>query len=132
MPERTVGMLTGDMPEPILVIPSDTWDTFELTGEEGEFITLTIKRAVTTKAETLFEIDEQVKCPTYRYTTMLGLRGTGVVIPKQITQSYGIRKEHYLEVILEKVEKKGEEIEIFPKRMVEEHFPAGWQEEKKK
>ena len=40
MPERIIARLTvtGDMPEPILVIPSETWDTFELTGERGEFI----------------------------------------------------------------------------------------------
>lgn len=126
MPERTVQMLTGSMPEPILVIPSDTWDTFELNGAEGEFVIMAIKKALNSRGETIMEINETVKVPTHKYTNLVGGRGTGVIIPKNITQSYGIRLDHYLEVVLEKVEKVGKEIEVFPKRMVEEHFPSWW------
>ena len=126
MPERTVQVLTGSMPEPILVIPSDTWDTFELDGSEGEFITATIKRAFTPEGQIVTDINETLKMPTIKYTTRAGSRGTGVIIPKRVVHSYGIRLNHYLEVVLEKVEKAGKKTDIFPKRMVEEHFPLFW------
>ena len=35
LPERIIAMITGELPEPTLVIPFETWQTFELTGEEG-------------------------------------------------------------------------------------------------
>lgn len=126
MPERIVAMLTGDLPEPILVIPGQTWDTFELAGEENEFILMEFIAAYK-NTEKLFSIEKEAKCKTIKYTTWVGSRGTGVIIPKQITQEFGIRMDHYLEAILKKIIKKGQEIEIFPKRDVFEHYPLGFE-----
>jgi hypothetical protein len=127
MPERIIEILTGELPEPILVIPYKTWRTFELTGGENEYILVEFVAAWNKNYEKLFSIGREVKCKTKKYTTMVGGLGTGVLVPKQITQEFGIRMNHYIETILKKVIKDGEEIEIFPRREVFEHYPIGFE-----
>lgn len=127
MPERVVAMLTGSMPEPILVIPRETWETFELTGKENEYILVEFVAAWSKDYEKLFSIGREVKCKTEKYTTMIGGLGTGIIVPKEVTQQFGIRMNHYLEVILKKVIRDGEEIDIFPEREVFEHYPIGFE-----
>jgi hypothetical protein len=127
MPERIIGMLTGELPEPILVIPYETWKTFELTGEENEYILVEFIAAWSKNYEKLFPIGREVKCKTIKYTTIIGRLGTGILVPKQITQEFGIRMDHYIEAILKKVIKDGKEIEIFPRREVFEHYPIGFE-----
>lgn len=131
VPERIIALLTGVMPEPILPVPHETWKTLELTGDEDEFISVEFVTAWNRDHERLFRIGNEVICRTEKYTNMLNRWGTGVIIPKEITQKFGIRMNHYLEVILKKVTKKGQEIEIFPEREVFEHVPLGFQMELK-
>jgi hypothetical protein len=127
MPERIIGMLTGELPEPTLVIPYETWETFELTGEENEYILVEFIAAWSRDYEKLFSIGREAKCKTKKYITIVGSIGTGILVPKQIVQEFGIRMNHYIEAILKKVIKGKEEIEIFPKREVFEHYPAGFE-----
>ncbi|MGC8557939.1 MAG: hypothetical protein ACP5NC_02965 [Nitrososphaeria archaeon] len=91
MPERIITTLTGGMPEPIMVIPSETWDTFELTGNDDEFVNVLFVAVWSKGKERLFEINEEAECRTKKYMAMVGIRGTGVKVPKAITQKYGIR-----------------------------------------
>jgi len=132
MPERIVAMLTGDMPEPILVIPYETWKTFELTGGENEFLIADFMAAWSKDFERLFSIRREAKCKTIRYTTMIGRIGTGIIVPKEITQQFGIRMDYYFEVFLKKAVKKKKEIDIFPEREVFDHYPAGFERKLKK
>lgn len=125
MPERIVGMLTGSMPEPILVVPSETWKTFELKGEKEEYVVAELV-ATWEFNEKLFDIDEEIKCKTREYVTHIGSKGTGIIVPREITQKYGIRMSHYLETLLKKVEKAGKSLEIFPQREVTDNCPDWW------
>jgi hypothetical protein len=50
---------------------------------------------------------------------MLGWTGTGVVIPEAIAEEFDIQPDHYLEVILHTVKKNGQQIPIYPGKMVE-------------
>lgn len=124
MPERIVAILTGDLPEPILIIPFETWKTFELTGEKKEFITVEFIKIWNCSKEILFPIEREAKCQTKKYTNLLGGMGTGIIVPKEITQRFGIRMNQYLEVILKKIIKDDQEIDIFPEREVFEHYPT--------
>ncbi|MEX2704096.1 MAG: hypothetical protein Q6352_002360 [Candidatus Freyrarchaeum guaymaensis] len=114
-----------------MVIPRETWKTFELTGEENESILVEFVAAWSKDYEKLFSIGREVKCKTIKYTTLTRDIGTGILVPKQITQEFGIRMNHYLEAILKKVIKDEEEIEIFPKREVFEHYPVGFERKSK-
>ena len=58
---------------------------------------------------------------------MIGGLGTGIIVSKEVTQRFEIRINHYLEVILKKVIRDGEEIDIFPKRDVFEHYSIGFE-----
>ena len=127
MPERIISSLSGRLPEPLLIIPSDTWNTFELSGAEDEFVNVLFVAVWSKNKERLFEINEEAECKTKKYMSITGMRGTGVKVPKTITQKYGIRPNHYLEVVLKSVRKGSETIEIFPKREVFEHFPKGFE-----
>ena len=130
MPERIIARLAaGKLPEPILVIPSETWDTFELTGERGEFIIayFVAARSSIDKREDTFSIKRESKCKTKKYIPLVGGKGTGILVPKEISQQFGLRMSHYLEVVLKKVIKNGREIDIFPGRDVFEHYPRGFQ-----
>jgi len=127
MPERIIAMLTGTLPEPILIIPFETWKTFELTGDDFETILTEIISAWNLNREKLFSIGEEIKCNTIKYTNMIGGLGTGIIVPKRITQQYGIRTSYYLEVVLKKVIRIEEELDIFPKREVFEHYPFGFE-----
>lgn len=123
-------MMTGELPEPIMVIPYETWKTFELTGEEGEFIVIEIVASWSKDYEKLFSIEQEVKCKTERYTNMIGGLGTGAIIPKKITQQFGVRLNHYIEGVLKKVIKDEQTIDVFPKREVFEHYPFGFDRKK--
>ena len=80
--------------------------------------------------EKLFSIEQEVKCKTIKYTTTIGTIGTGITIPKQITQQFGIRMNHYIEALLKKVIKDEETVDIFPERKVFEHYPIGFEHRK--
>jgi hypothetical protein len=114
------------MPEPIMIIPSDTWDTFELTGGDDEFVTVLFVSVWSKDREKLFDVNEEAECKTKKFMSMIGIRGTGVKVPKEITQKYGIRTSHYMEAVLKSVKKGGTSTDIFPKREVFEHYPAGF------
>jgi hypothetical protein len=64
-------------------------------------------------------INRTVDCRTEFYESMLGWTGTGIVIPKDITEQYGIKMEHYLEIFLLCVLREGTEIPIYPGKTVE-------------
>lgn len=127
MPTRTIQRLMGELPEPIFGVPADIWDSFDLTGEKGEFIIGTVEKALTEKGEIVVDINEKVKCPTYVYETITGAIANAMIIPRNIARTYGVKMDHRLQVVLEKIEKAGEEIDIYPKRMVEDFFPVTWE-----
>ena len=123
MPERVIAQLTGRMPKPVLIIPEETWDSFELNGGPGEFILMEIVAAWHRDGEGLFHIKALEKCKTIKYRTILETTGTGVVIPLNIVQDYGLRLSHLIEVVLHKIVTHRHEMEIFPKREVFDHYP---------
>ena len=117
MPERVVNFLTGGMPTPSFPIPLELWDDYDLEGYEQ--IECEIVRVLNHWGEVIRKVDRRVDCKTEFYYSMLGWTGTGVVIPEAIVEEFGIKLEHYLEVILHTVRKDGKEIPIYPGEMRE-------------
>jgi len=112
MPERVVNFLTGGMPTPSFPIPLELWDDYDLEGYEQ--IECEIVRVLNHWGEVIRKVGRRVDCKTEFYYSMLGWTGTGVVIPEAIVEEFGIKLEHYLEVILHTVRKDGKEIPIYP------------------
>ena len=117
MPERVVNFITGGMPTPSFPIPLELWDDYDLEGYEQ--IECEIVRVLNHWGEVIRKVDRRVDCKTEFYYSMLGWTGTGVVIPEAIVEEFGIKLEHYLEVILHTVRKDGKEIPIYPGEMRE-------------
>jgi hypothetical protein len=54
-------------------------------------------------------------------------KGTGIVIPKAIIQEYGIRMNYCLEIVMKKVLRGDQSVEVFPKREVFDYYPDGFE-----
>ncbi|HZD43113.1 MAG TPA: hypothetical protein VE134_03565 [Methanomicrobiales archaeon] len=132
MPERVVETLTGSLPEPILKIPKETWDAFSLTGGPEEYIDVDFVAGYDRKNEKLYQIDRTIRAKTEERSTRLGGKVDGIVVPKELVQEYGIRSNHFIEVVLEKVVKGEKETNIFPNREVFEQHPSGFSKSTKK
>jgi len=117
MPERVVNFLTGGLPEPSFPIPLETWDDYDLEGLE--LIHCEIARVIDHWGEVVRQVHRKADCKTEFYESYIGWTGTAIKIPPEITGEFGIKMEHYLEVILLSVKKGGEEIPIYPGEMVE-------------
>lgn len=127
MPEHMVIPLTGRLPEPILMIPAETRDTFELKGDADESVVCHFVAAWQDSEKKLFDIGKELECRTKKYgNALLFSRDTGIVIPKSITQEYGIRMDNYVEIVMKKVIKGDQTIDVFPQREVFEHYPSGF------
>lgn len=132
MPEHIVSFLTGSMPEPLLVIPDETWATFELTGAEGEFIATEFLRAwAFPPRRLLYEIGEMLHCKTVLYRTRRGGPGHAITVPRQVVQSHGIRLSHHIEAVLIEIVRQGESLPIYPRRMVEDQIPNWFRTEER-
>lgn len=123
--------LTGRLPEPLMVIPSETCDTFELTGDADESIVCGFIASWGDNASKLFDIGKDAECKTKEYGqnifSFFDNKNVGIVVPKAIVQEYGIRTNYYLEIIMKKVTKAGQTIDVFPKREVFEYCPTGFE-----
>lgn len=117
MPERVVNFLTGGMPTPVFPIPLEVWDDYAMEGLE--LIECEIVRVLDLWGEVVRNVNRRVELRTEFYCSMLGWTGTGVVIPEQIVSEFGIKPDHYLEVILHKVKRGAEETPIYPGEMRE-------------
>lgn len=117
MPERVVNFLTGGMPTPIFPIPLELWDDYDMEGLE--LIECDIVRILNMWGEVVRKVNRRIDLKTEFYYSMLGWTGTGVVIPEPIVEEFGIRMDHYLEVILHKVKRGEEETAIYPGKMME-------------
>ncbi len=117
MPERTVNSLTGGVPDLVFPIPLELWDDYDLEGYET--IDCEIVRVLNHWGEVVRKVGKHVECKTEFYSSLLGWTGTGVVIPEPVVDEFGIRPDHYLEVILHTVIKDGKATPIYPGEMVE-------------
>jgi hypothetical protein len=117
MPERVVNFLTGVLPEPTFPIPLETWDDFDMEGLER--IHCEIARVINMWGDVVRDIHREVDCPTEFYESYIGWTGTGIKIPESIIEEFGIKIEHYLEVILLSVKKGDVETPIYPGEMKE-------------
>ncbi|MBM4249397.1 MAG: hypothetical protein FJ149_08195 [Euryarchaeota archaeon] len=117
MPERVVNFLTGAFPTPIFPIPLEVWDDYGLEGLET--VECEIRRVIDHWGEVVRNVNRRVDCRTEFYHSILGWTGTGVVIPEEIVEGFGITPDHYLEVVLHKVKRGGEETVIYPGEMRE-------------
>lgn len=131
MTERMIVKLAGRLPEPIMVIPSETCDTFELQGEVDESVVCEFIAAWGENASKLFDIGREAECKTKKYGSSVfsffEKNNAGVIVPKAIIQEYGIRTNYYLEIVMKKVIAGEQTIEVFPKREVFEYYPAGFE-----
>ena len=117
MPERVVNFLTGGMPTPIFPIPLEVWDDYDMEGLE--VIECEIVRVINHWGEVVRNVNRRLDCKTDFYYSMLGWTGTGIVIPEEIVDEFGIKIDHYLEIILHKVKKDGDVTLIYPGEMRE-------------
>ncbi len=117
MPERVVNSLTGAPPEVIFPLPLETWDDYDMQGEE--VVVCEVSRVINHWGEVVAEPRERIECRTIFYQSILGWTGTGVVIPQEFLDSHNIREGQYLEVVLHAVRRGGEETQIYPGEMVE-------------
>ena len=117
MPERVVNFLTGAFPTPLFPIPLEVWDDYDLEGLE--VVECEIKRVIDHWGEVVRNVDRRLDLKTEFYYSLLGWTGTGVIIPEEIVEEFGIQQGHYLEVILHKVKRDGKETEIYPGEMRE-------------
>ena len=117
MPERVVNFLTGAFPMPVFPIPLEVWDDYEMEGLET--VECEIVRIINQWGEVVREVRRRVDCKTEFYYSLLGWTGTGVVIPEEVVNAFGIQPGHYLEVILHKVKRGDDETLIYPGEMKE-------------
>lgn len=129
MPERMIVRLASRLPEPVMIIPPETCDTFELQGNADESVSCEFIAAWDANASKLFDIDKEAECKTKKYGSSLSLfkKSAGVVVPKDLTQEYGIRSNYYLEIVMKKVTRGEQSIDVFAKREVFEYYPAGFE-----
>lgn len=112
--------LKGNMPEPILVILSETWDTFELTGEENEYIVADLIRTMDDNG--MVPIGEKdIPCKTVSHEIEEKVKG-GIQIPKEITQKHRLQIGYPFEVILKEV-KKGDKKTLMYEKEKYESYP---------
>lgn len=122
MPERIIDIITGNLPDPLMPISWETWESFEI--KKGfDTIEVEIVAALNRAGEVIIEIDEIVECLTELYQNKIGGWVAAIKIPKTIIQKYGIRLNYYLEILLLSVNKGNENIEIFPQREVFDRNP---------
>ena len=120
MPEIIITSVVGQAPNLYVDIPLQTGRTFGLVAGDRikcKFLTMIDKR------RNVVEIDQDVTW-TMNESWRTGAREENTLgIPNEVVQTYGIREFDRIELILEKVIKAGteEELEIYPKRLVETH-----------
>jgi hypothetical protein len=121
--------LAGRLPSPVMVIPQDTRDSFELQGSADESVVCEIIAAWGENASRIFEIGKEVECKTKKYGSMLSPfnKTAGIIVPKEIIQDYGIRMNYFLEIVMKKVIRGEQSIDVFAKREVFEHYPTGFE-----
>ncbi|MEM2870024.1 MAG: hypothetical protein QW379_06360 [Thermoplasmata archaeon] len=117
MPERVVNFLTGAPPEVIFPIPLETWDDYDLQGEE--VLVCEVARVVNQWGEVVAEPRERLECRTIFYQSILGWTGTGIVIPQDFLERHNVKEGWYLEVFLYSVKRGEEETPIYPGETVE-------------
>jgi hypothetical protein len=84
-----------------------------------ETVECEIVRIINQWGEVVREVRRRVDCKTEFYYSLLGWTGTGVVIPEEVVNAFGIQPGHYLEVILHKVKRGDDETPIYPGEMRE-------------
>jgi hypothetical protein len=121
--------LTGRLPEPVMVIAAETSDTFELQGDSDESVVCEFIAAWGENASKLFDVRKEAECKTRKYGSAFSFfkKNTGIIVPKAIIQEYGIRTNYYLEIVMKKITKGDQTIDVFPKREVFESYPAGFE-----
>jgi len=117
MPERVVNFLTGADTEPLFPVSLETWDAYGI--ETDDIIEVEFLRVIDHWGQVVKKIHERVECKAKFFESMLGWMGTGVIIPADFIAKHGIKIDHYLEALLLKLKKGGEEIPLYPGKTVE-------------
>lgn len=96
----------------------ETWDSFSLTGHDGEYIICKVASLSDPLGKVLAVVGKSFRFKTYYYISQVSVRVCRLLLPDGLVKGYGVKDGQLIDLyLLRVIRPNGTREEIFPKRL---------------